>query len=296
MAGITGLRVEAYAQYMNLEFEKVVKFDDKYGDDYKMDNNIAMSYLYMGKIWMAYSKFKAIVNNPRYPEEVKESSRYFVEVIENLISGFDLSQPDDFNRRQSIENSIEQYPELHTLDEVMKYTDQDRKLEYIREVDMLTHSPDPIERGLAFFIIAEFYVYFGQFDNAVMNYILALKCDKNKALYWGYCGQVLNTHLKYDPVQCLFFLDNAETLDPQNPRWKFLKSIALFRQGKIAIDKALNSETYFIFNAYYSQAIKHLKAAKELCRENQMRLFNEICKSENMLYEFYKMLEGNIGQ
>lgn len=292
--GITGNRIEAYAQYMNCEFEKVVMFDDKYGDDYKVDDLIATSYLYMGNIWLAYRKFKSIDNNPSYFDEAKANAKIFIDKIEKLIGHFNIKQPDDFNRKQSVENSIEEYPELHTLNDIMKSEDENRRLAYFREVDIMTQSPYAEDRALGFFITAEVYVLMGKYEEAIANYISALQSDHNKALYWGYCGQILNTHLNYDPIQCLYFLDNAENLDSKNPRWKFLKSLALFRKGREILEIGLNENTYWNFRAYYSQAIKYLHSARELCAYNQSRLLQAINSYEQTIVHFKGHLDDLI--
>lgn len=291
---ITERQAELYSEFRDYEFDKVVMLDEENSKDYKMDYDIAISYIYMGKILPAYKKYKYIVDNKDYPEEVKADAKLFVQKMDKMLKNLNINQPDDFKRKQSTEDPMEMYPETHTLHNIIKSKDEKKRQAYFKEVDRMIQSSNAEERALGFFITAEYFVSIDDFQEAVVNYMGALQNDYNKALYWGYCGQVLTTHLNSDPIQCLYFLDNAENLDPKNPRWKFLKALALFREGKGILEKRLNGGSYFNFEAYCNEAIKYLDSARKLCYFEQVRLIQSIDTYEETITKFKGQFEDVI--
>lgn len=281
----TWVRTNVMAQFAMGNVDNVLDYEKKYGSDYKLDITYAICHLIKGDVLRSFNKLKVVDNNYESEDEAKEIANSWIQRFKNCgLASLDLQEPNDFTRVQSIEKTNEEYPELERFNRVVKERNELELERFFSQLNIERRSNNPIESALAQFITAEMCVLKEDYENAVSIYISAIRCDYNKALYWGYCGQVMNTYLKLDPFICLYFMNNAIRLDSKNPRWYYLKSIILMR---LLFTEQFNP---LLSRMFFGEAKNSHINAINLCRNDQQSLKNTVISA----YKYIETLEEQL--
>ncbi|MGV2939612.1 HIRAN domain-containing protein [Mesobacillus sp. LC4] len=190
----------------------------------------------------------------------QEILNYCKENIEVYLSyGYDqpLPIPNQKNYPQSMERFDETYPDL---DRIREASTHDRIDEFLKEITAEMESSHAEIRAEASFLLGELYFLSGKVQEALELYMLAIRDNPNKALYWGYTAQVMNRN-QVDALICSRVIRHAIDLDPANPRWHFLQAILLLRISQAEeIDQLIETFIY------------EITTARDLCREDQTGL------------------------
>lgn len=280
---ITRDRNNAYLYLQQSEFEKIIEIEQRIGQDDKLDVLYCIAHIFLGNVRKAYNKLSVGLENNSfrdYPEAFQLASNW-VKILGN--AGFeyiDLQEPYDFTRSQSVENSMEEYPELSRLNMIVRLKDDREWERYSMEINQLRYSNDYKQRALAQFITAEIAIFQDDFETAVRIYLSTINEDPNVALYWGYCAQVMNTHLNFNPFLTLYLIQNAISLDPHNPRWHFIKAQII---AKLAL---LEKENPWMETSWLKQYEKEMIMALNKCQEKQTSL-------KSGIQDFVNFLDGH---
>lgn len=185
------------------------------------------------------------------------------------LSIHNLPQNVDYNCKQSIEKSDEQYPELDYISELKSRLNtpegEVEKKAFINQIFKDIKSDDNIKRGRAYFNLAEIHFGSGNLNDAFSCYFNAAHAEPSKALYYGYAAQtMLRLHDEKSMRLMVLFTRRAIDLDPTNARWHMLHGSACFHLSQL------------IDSGFINHANFELKNALNFCREDQVSLKNAI--------------------
>jgi tetratricopeptide (TPR) repeat protein len=187
----------------------------------------------------------------------------YYDYAQNYIKVFQDCDYDDFPRPtrsdyiQSIERPNETYEDLDEIHMFSQANDEEfNKL--VKNLDYRTANGTYEERAKALFIKGEMFLLLKNYEACIYYYRKAIELNPNKALYWGYMGQVMNRY-NFSPFLSGRYIEEAIKLDKDNPRWRFLRGVILLKLAE--------------YDPRFSKAVlKENEKALQLCRNEQIGL------------------------
>ncbi len=265
--------------------DEVLKCEKKYGGDIKVNTIYALCHLIKGEPNKSYNLFKEVVFNKESSQEDKDiAAGWFGRLNNTKFFDLKLPQPNDYTYKQSIEGNDGWYKEIEKQNKVLMEHNDEKFKEYIKDLMKRIEETTGEEQAQAQFEVAELALNAKHFEQVITGYYGAIKANPNKAMYWGLCGGVINKYLKSDPLGCLFFIENAIDLDPENPRWYLTRCILLAEFTK---DRNVSKP---LKEMIVTEMDNLRKKAKSLCRPSQYILLKQL----DDLYEFNKKVAESV--
>ena len=259
--------------------DEVLECENKYGKDPKVNAVYGLCHLIKGNIIKSYNLFKEVVFNKETSQDDKNlASTWMGRIMASKYFDLHLPEPNDFTCEQSVEASNGWYKEMEYQNKILLLRDNAKFKEYIAELMSRIEKCSGEELAQAQFEVAELALNAKHFEQVLSGYYGAIKANPNKGLYWGLCAGVLNKYIKADPIYCLFFIENAISLDENNAKWYLNKCLIMIR---LLQDKFISKEMKQVMSL---ELDKLRKKAISVCKPNQYVLKKEL----DNLYELNK--------
>ncbi|WPK11505.1 O-linked GlcNAc transferase [Lysinibacillus louembei] len=161
---------------------------------------------------------------------------------------------------QSLERADETYVEQDEVLAIRTIKDEQQFAVRTRQLEEIARTGTDEERAQSFFTQAQLFLYAHHYNESVHCFLQAVKCQPNKALYYGLAAQTMQ-RLDYTPFEILGYLERAIDLDDKNARWYWNRALVLME-----LYKDLQQD------AFLEQALIALEQAQSSCRTEQKSL------------------------
>jgi tetratricopeptide (TPR) repeat protein len=178
---------------------------------------------------------------------------------------------------QSKEQSDEHYAEEQLVIEIREIKEEVLFQQAVKKLEEDAKSEHNSYRAHSYFTQGYLFLYAHHYDEAAFCFRQAVHFAPENAVYAGICGQTLQ-RLNESPFEALAYLEHAITLQADNARWYWCKTLILLQ-----FYKDLEQEEFL------NSAIFDIQQALHVCRDDQVSLRAAIQLTEQEIGQIIAM-------
>lgn len=266
--------------------------------DLKASSMLAMSLFYLGDFEESYNMYwtnKLGEHTLETFDPFGETVKMILEETGNneLINLFSYIIKNDYP--QNKEDSNERYPEFYQYNFFLQQCIDEANsigvssnVYFNQKLQRLFDSGDSVKIAQAHYIKAELALVDNNFNEAIGFYLQASITEKHRAIYYGYCGNILYKTVLQNPDDSITELISASILtwraiklDENNARWHYYEGMILLMLG-MWFNKVKQPYKGFMYSSEME-----LKKALSLLRNDQLGL-------KKAIEDILRVVEKNI--